>query len=189
MDVYRHNMPGIIAWNIWKIYSQTTWGDLINIPSANLVINKIKFYAQEWYCSKLGSLKFKEKPHPTLLEEGFIPKTAKSFKPRITTVKWKVPEQKYKLNVDASFGSNQVAGGALLRSDRGELLRALHFPISARSALEAEPIAIIAAVSWMMEQGFREMEVESDSKGAIEAIKASNRSKGRIFACLDSDDW
>ncbi|CAH9126791.1 unnamed protein product [Cuscuta epithymum] len=108
---------------------------------------------------------------------------------RLRLVKWKLPVLHLKMNVDASFSSNDAAGGAVVRDRAGQFVFALHFPISARSALDAEIVALYLSVSWVIWHGYRNFEVESDSMEAIEAIVFGKSFGGRRGMLEEMRKW
>ncbi|CAH9083497.1 unnamed protein product [Cuscuta europaea] len=61
-----------------------------------------------------------------------------------------------------------------MRSRSGDFLFALHFPISATSAFEAEFFAHYKSVSWAIDNGYQSFEPESDSHEVMKAIEDTN---------------
>ncbi|CAH9076574.1 unnamed protein product [Cuscuta epithymum] len=162
-------MAGIISWHLWKIYCKIRWGDLMDIPTSQAVIHYIKSYTQQWSEASLNKLRLGN-PSSLFFEERLLPSSFRSIRPRIRAIKWSLPSLDFKMNIDAAFSPVQAAGGAVIRSRAGDFEVALHFPISASSAMEAELVVAHYSVSWAIEKGYRKFEIEMDSKLVIDAI-------------------
>ncbi|CAH9117536.1 unnamed protein product [Cuscuta europaea] len=168
VDIFKHNLPGIISWHVWKVYTSITWGSETRIPSSDSLITTIKLYTQLWVRSfpnmKVRSIS------DILYEEHLIPNNFKIKRPTIQVIKWKKPQGKFKLNTDASYLPQKSAGGAILRNSTGEIVLALSFPIVASSCLEAELVSLILATVWTMEAGYSNLLVETDSTLALKYV-------------------
>ncbi|CAH9113440.1 unnamed protein product [Cuscuta epithymum] len=109
-DLFKHNLPGIICWFIWKAYSAHTWGT-VPIPTKKVLIYQIKHHTQPW---SANFSKMKQRRIETyLIQEGMIAHNFTYGRPMFH--RWKRPQGEYKLNVDASFSYDSSAGGAIFR--------------------------------------------------------------------------
>ncbi|CAH9093769.1 unnamed protein product [Cuscuta epithymum] len=107
-DLFKHNLPGVICWFIWKAYSAHIWGSN-SIPLKENLIAQIKHHTQMWSAS-FSKLK-RRKIEPYLLSEGLLTKNFRFGRPMFQIVRWIRPKGKDKLNVDASFLPGKSAGG------------------------------------------------------------------------------
>ncbi|CAH9085761.1 unnamed protein product [Cuscuta epithymum] len=168
-DIFKHNLPGMICWHIWKNYSSYKWGKT-SISSSEDVIWSIKHYTQNW-AFKFTKLK-QRRVEDFLIDEHLIPANFKFKKAGCKIIKWKRPTTNYKLNVDASFVHNLAFGGAILRNRTGELVWAICFNILADSSEEAELKALVYASEVAMEKGYTEFQVETDAACSISVLEA-----------------
>ncbi|CAH9083756.1 unnamed protein product [Cuscuta europaea] len=168
VDCFKHNLQGIIAWHIWKLYCNLVWGELNKAPSIEFSIHQIRLFSKAWSSNlnSVGAISLTG----VLEEEHLIPKSFRFPKPKIKTVKWKLPGTDLKLNVDASSSSDGSVGGAVMRTRSGDLIFALHFPIRSRSPLDAEMVAFHFLIRWAIEHGFTGFEAETDSLGVINFV-------------------
>ncbi|CAH9125376.1 unnamed protein product, partial [Cuscuta epithymum] len=132
---------GIICWFIWKTYSGLIWGSLTGIPTAENTIWQIKLYTQNWVLS-MSNMKLRT-IDKILYEERLIPEGYHLAQRILKPIRWIKPKNGLKLNIDAAFIPGRASGGAILRNERGKMLRAISFPVAADSSLEAEWKALI----------------------------------------------
>ncbi|CAH9118091.1 unnamed protein product, partial [Cuscuta europaea] len=130
-DVFKHNLPRIISWNIWKVYTSILWDEKEKPPIACQMIQKIKCYTQQWALS-LSNLKLIS-IGDILFEENLIPRNFKLTGMRFQLIKWFKPKAGFKLNTDAAFSPGQIVGGAIMRDSQGKMCFALRFPLNASS--------------------------------------------------------
>ncbi|CAH9121552.1 unnamed protein product [Cuscuta epithymum] len=181
IDVFKHNLPGIVCCHIWKAYANMVWGQgAVSFPTTENLIIQIKLYTQTWVQS-WGKLKFRSVDN-ILYEEKLIPYNFKTGSSKVAIAKWIKPKGQLKLNIDASFSPDGAAGGAIVRNERGEMLFALCFPLSADSSLEAELKAIVTATKWALSSGYGDFMVESDASRAVELISAKR--EGRWYSLV-----
>ncbi|CAH9094646.1 unnamed protein product [Cuscuta europaea] len=168
-DIFKHCLPGIICWHIWKTYSSLIWGQEGFTPSSAGINKQIKIYSQTWSVGlPKGKIRTVER---ILYEEEIIPSTFRLGRPIILAVKWKKPSQTFKLNTDARYSPESSAGGAILRDTNGTLVCAISFPLQASSSLVAEIQAALQSVCWMIEEGYSDFEMEGDSTEAVKIIR------------------
>ncbi|CAH9092688.1 unnamed protein product [Cuscuta europaea] len=120
IDLFKHNLPGIICWNIWKVYTDQIWGTGSRTPNFAYTIWQIKLYTQNWVLSlsnqKLGKI------DTILYEERLIPQGFKLKHRLLKPISWLKPNRGLKLNIDAAYIPDSASGGAILRYHRGELV-------------------------------------------------------------------
>ncbi|CAH9117827.1 unnamed protein product [Cuscuta epithymum] len=76
------------------------------------------------------------------------------------------------MNIDAKYLTDGAVGGAIIQNCKGEMLRAISFQVTASSSpVEAELKAMMRAVKWADDEGFADLQVESDSIEALELMK------------------
>ncbi|CAH9124930.1 unnamed protein product [Cuscuta epithymum] len=178
-DLFKHIMPGVISWHVWKVYSSYIWGSS-SIPLTEQIIEQIKHYTQIW-SSNIQKYK-NRRIEAFLFEESLIHSNFRFKKSGLRIIKWQRPKGVYKLNVDASFIPGFAAGGAILRDRKGELIWAINFRIQAESSEEAELRAIVKASCWAIESGFADFQVESDASSSLLRLSA-NEGSGK-WGCL-----
>ncbi|CAH9059413.1 unnamed protein product [Cuscuta epithymum] len=168
-DIFKHCLPGIIAWFIWKSYSSLVWGTEATKPTPAIIIIQVKLFTQTWVSS--FNSKRLVKVGDILFDEQLIPKDFRLRRPTFKAITWKKPKGNLKLNIDASYLPNRAAGGAILRNDKGQMIIASSFLVTAASAFEAELASLIHAVTWVINLGFRDFLVELDSRETVEHLK------------------
>ncbi|CAH9143702.1 unnamed protein product [Cuscuta epithymum] len=136
----------------------------------------LKDYTSRQGSCSWGKLKFRSVDN-ILYEEKLIPYNFKTGSSKVAIAKWIKPKGQLKLNIDASFSPDGAAGGAIMRNERGEMLFALCFPLSADSSLEAELKAIVTATKWALSSGYGDFVVESDASRAVELISAKREGR------------
>ncbi|CAH9107341.1 unnamed protein product, partial [Cuscuta epithymum] len=179
LNIFRQNISGILLWFIWKVYSSIIWGNEDSSPSTDQIIFQIKMYTQSWAVS-LSGLKIRQ-IGDILFEEQLIPRY---YKPNITRpqiIKWRKPKQRWKLNIDASYLSDLASGGAILRSSSGQMIQAISFPLEADSALDAEIKALCFVVRWVEDEGYEDVEVETDSLMLLEYFSRKDCRRWKIL--------
>ncbi|CAH9096848.1 unnamed protein product [Cuscuta epithymum] len=175
IDMFKHNLPGIISWHLWKLYCDLIWGSLSVAPPIDNLIWQIKLYTQNWVIS-LNKQKFSS-VHKVLLVENLIPKDYRLTQRTLKPVRWLKPKSGFKLNVDAAYIPGKAFGGAILRNDLGRMIYATSFPLEASSSLEAELKVLIQATKMAIQDGFYNFQVESDAEGIIDYV--SGKKHGR----------
>ncbi|CAH9115276.1 unnamed protein product [Cuscuta europaea] len=76
IDLFRHNIPGIICWFVWKYYTGIIWGNNDNPPTTEHIIFQIEIYMQAWASS--FSILIVRSVGDVLFEEKLIPKNFKT---------------------------------------------------------------------------------------------------------------
>ncbi|CAH9113191.1 unnamed protein product [Cuscuta epithymum] len=176
-DIFKHCLPGIIGWHIWRSYTSLVWGTADSGLASASIIQQIKQYT----CCWVTAIKPKRlwKVSDTVFQEQLVPKDFRLGKPLIKSITWLKPRNTLKLNIDASYLSYHAAGGAILRDSDGKLVVASSFPISASSSFEAELVAVLHATSWVISLGFRSFQVEIDAMEVLEYLQRSRIGRRR----------
>ncbi|CAH9074156.1 unnamed protein product, partial [Cuscuta europaea] len=167
-DTFKHNIPGIICWHVWKVYSNHLWGKGNCPTTSGHLLAQIKTYVQQWIYS-LNNLRL-AKMGELLVEEELIPKGFRLSGRRFHLIKWCKPNRGLKLNTDASYHGSQATGGAIMRNNCGKMMFGICFPVAASSPLEAELKTLLLAISWAIRAGYENFQVESDSSSAISLL-------------------
>ncbi|CAH9106942.1 unnamed protein product [Cuscuta europaea] len=167
------NLPGIICWNIWKIYTNILWGSSLVVPNICHVIWNIKPFTQNWALSlstqRFGKIDF------VLFEERLFPKGFKVKQKLFKPFSWMKSKIGMKLNIDAAFIPDSASGGVILRNQSGELICATAFPASASLSLEAEFLAVTKATRWAIQEGYRDFLVEIDAEAVLDFISTKQQ--------------
>ncbi|XP_074341830.1 uncharacterized protein LOC141679223 [Apium graveolens] len=102
---------------------------------------------------------------------------------------WKPPATgSFKLNTDASFkvGEGSFSIGLLLRDHQGKfIVGKVQRLVMVSSVLEAEVIAIREGLHWLASLPYQNVEVESDSLLAVQAIKRPHDNILEVGFALD----
>ncbi|CAH9124582.1 unnamed protein product [Cuscuta epithymum] len=131
MDIFKHNLPGIISWQVWKVYANLVWGNPSGntAPSPKGLISQIKAYTQNWVRSfpKLHN----NSVNSILKEEQIVTWNFQARGNSLQIIRWRKPNNCYKMNVDARYLSGEASGGAIIRNSEGDMLWATSFPLAA----------------------------------------------------------
>ncbi|CAH9050203.1 unnamed protein product [Cuscuta europaea] len=79
--IFKHCLPGIICWQIWKSYFALVWGSEDTCPTSVFLISQIKVFTQNWVRG-FSSIK-QTKVGEVLYEEGLIPLSFRLPRPTI----------------------------------------------------------------------------------------------------------
>ncbi|CAH9135388.1 unnamed protein product [Cuscuta epithymum] len=74
------------------------------------------------------------------------------------------------MNIDAAFSPDMVQGGAILRTRSGDFVLMMIFKIEALSCEEAELKVMIQAAEMIMEEGYDDVQVETDAVHSISTL-------------------
>ncbi|CAH9095448.1 unnamed protein product [Cuscuta europaea] len=177
LDLFKHNLPGIICWHLWKAYSGLLWGSENRVPTSGTLIAQIKSFTQNWAYS-FSRIKLRVIGN-ILIEEKLIPLDFRLTGTIPRFIKWQKPHT-LKLNTDASYSPQGAFGGVMMRNKEGLFIFAMSFPLQANFVLEAEIRAVILATRWAMDAGFSSFQVETDSMAALGHLVEPYRGRWRV---------
>lgn len=150
-----------VLWGIWFFRNKKAWENK-DIRSSAAMDWSTKFFS-DWKNAKNSRL---------VASAG----TGRVSQPIIQ--RWIPPEVgKFKLNTDASFknGSDYFSVGLVLRDHFGSFVAGSVMSLKgATTVLEAEVCAIKEGLLWLVSMSYQDVEVESDSLLAVQAIKQSH---------------
>ncbi|CAH9072780.1 unnamed protein product [Cuscuta epithymum] len=153
-----------VCWSIWCERNERIWkGKKLE---AHQFLGKAESFVNAW-------LQEKDQGKALCIQE------------QSSKLTWKRPtEGRCKLNVDAGFNDEGCVGGWILRNDHGDFLAgAARYWEGNFSPLEAELMGIREALSWLKDQDWNYVDVESDSLLAISEIRlGSNVSSFGLLA-------
>ncbi|XP_058741350.1 uncharacterized protein LOC131613720 [Vicia villosa] len=89
-----------------------------------------------------------------------------------TVTKWCKPSYgRFKCNIDASFSNNKVGIGACIRDDDGRFIAARTDWFSPIIDVDiGEALSLLAAIKWVLELGYDNVDFESDSKVVVDSV-------------------
>lgn len=147
-----------ISWTIWKARNDRVWNN--KQAQVNGVLSSAKSYLEQWRIAQRSSSKDLFPNHVD--GDG--------------AVAWVKPQEaNIKITVDAAiFTEYNFSGmGLVARDKRGELVKARTVGVQGTYPAEVvEAIAIKEALSWIKDERWEHVEVESDSLGTVQAIRS-----------------
>ncbi|GAA0152030.1 hypothetical protein LIER_37404 [Lithospermum erythrorhizon] len=167
----RQVMPVIILWVLWEFRNKTKHGELTyefqNIQKRieHLII----------YLGKTELLQYKHWKGDFNVAVAFGIKVYKPVQKRPYILSWHRPTQgNLKLNIDGSYKLGDAGLGGILRNCQGEFIGAVNFFCKATSPLHSEMLAALKVLQWCFDQGYQNLEVESDSLSLVQMIASQN---------------
>lgn len=156
------SIPGLILWNLWKLYNRAVYDGVTPTISQIMVMTKMDVLT----LSSSFPISRRSPADDILLSAGLVRKFAANRRRIPTLVQWTLPPSgRLKLNVDASYDASGSGGGGILRDDSGNLLLSFAFPINgASSALQAEVAAMALSLRYCMHRLAGPVTIESDSQ-------------------------
>ncbi|XP_070036528.1 uncharacterized protein [Nicotiana tomentosiformis] len=153
---------GIISWK--EIFSFAIWTIWVN--RNNNLFNNTTIKAVVQYAHK-QTVEYKLLTDKEAMPPQKIPISVKWVKP---------PCNHIKLNINQSFkeGTSLCGFGGLFRDNRGQWVLGFQGSLPGLSPLHAELMALKTGLRLAMEQGFTDLEVESDSTDAISCLENGN---------------
>lgn len=147
-----------LCWSLWKARNDRVWRNIK--ARVNNVVSSATQYLLQWKNAQ---------------SKSFSP-TSHSFQEGDGAILWVKPQgETIKVSVDAAcFNEVPAFGiGVVARNSAGELIQAFSKSFQGDAAPElAEAIAIREALSWLKNQKWRKVVIESDCLVAVQAIRS-----------------
>lgn len=161
-----HCLPLFICWEIWKARCNHKYEDIKSSPDA--IINKVIYQIRMFVACQFPQVQLKQQWCKTLLH-------IENFKPRINIkcLRWSRPiSGRFKLNTDGCSKGNpgSAVGGGVLQDENGQMIMAYSEYYGECSNNVAEPKVILCGITWFMTNGFKDVDIESDSMLVVKMI-------------------
>lgn len=147
-----------VLWEIWFFRNKKVWDN--KSVTGMIVMEWSAKYFQEWKVAKVSNT----------LSVG-----RKSLSTQTSSHRWKAPGMgSFKLNTDAAIklGDDTFSIGLVLRDHQGEFVGGkVKCTMKVSSVLEAEVLAIKDGLQCLLSLPYANVEVETDSLMAVQAIK------------------
>ncbi|KAL5807551.1 hypothetical protein ACOSQ3_030439 [Xanthoceras sorbifolium] len=158
----------MVVWRIW--YRRNRWVHFkVAVPLCGVI---------DWAKSFLGELQAVKQPPGA--DSGLCHSASSCLHP----ARWKKPDHGcYKHNSDAStdYPNKLVGLGAIIRNDQGLVMAASTRKIRAGISVDsAEALAVLSGIQLAHEAGIYPIVVESDSKGVVDLLNGSGKSRTEL---------
>lgn len=160
----------MICWNLWAARNDKVWN---NISSNGIsIVHKTRSFLHDW-----SQLNFSSTQHSNS---------------NMPSVKWTKPSPGFlKLNTDAALDKSKgkMGFGWVLRDEHGTFVAASCMPKDGLCApKEAEAMAIREALSWLKNNNYSRVKIESDALTVIQSLKSEIFNSSFDLILLDVKD-